>query len=560
MFKIKNKKGFTLIELIVIMAIIGILVLLAMPKFMGNTKEAKFTKFIANTKNLETASERYYIDKNDWPKLSDIHYTAEEIKAFSQKIYDSTGKTIILDPDGSYYDIDYNKLQKYIHTPDDKLNYIIQNPVGNVYVLETLTSEATNRLQVGGVSLNKSNLLLAVGSNETLIATIIPNTAIAKSVTWTSNNTSVATVDSDGKVTAISAGDTVITATTKEGGYVANCNISVGTKVTGITLDKTTNTVFVGTTSTLVSTIQPLTASNKSVVWTSSNTAVTTVNSSGVITGVAVGNSTITAKTQDGNFVAICNTTVSSPPIPQMFNYSGSYQTYTVTTTGRYKLEVWGAKGGDMPEGYSNGANGGYSYGETMLTQGQSLYVYIGQKPVGILTLGATNAGGWNGGGAGYNYDQWNRRSGGGGATDIRTVVGNWNDPTGLNSRVIVAGGGGGTSTNTFSTGGWTADVNTYGLGGGGEVPALGATYYQINATATRGGINGYWAQANGSLGKGGQYIGKAIAGGGGGYYGGAGLNTAGGGSSYVGSLQNAEMETGTSVGTGKAKITYLGQ
>ena len=61
MFKIKNK-GFTLIELIVIMAVIGILVLLAMPKFMGHTKKAQYTKLIANAKNLETASERYYMD------------------------------------------------------------------------------------------------------------------------------------------------------------------------------------------------------------------------------------------------------------------------------------------------------------------------------------------------------------------------------------------------------------------------------------------------------------------------------------------------------------------
>ena len=72
------------------MAIIGILVLLAVPKFMGYTKEAKFTKLISNTKQLENASERYYMDKNDWPRLTDISYSSAQITAFSQKIYDIT--------------------------------------------------------------------------------------------------------------------------------------------------------------------------------------------------------------------------------------------------------------------------------------------------------------------------------------------------------------------------------------------------------------------------------------------------------------------------------------
>jgi len=146
MFKIKNKKAFTIIELIVVMAIIGILVLLAMPKFMGHTKEAKFTKLIANTKLLENASERYYMDKNDWPRLTDVPYTSVQIKAFAQKVYDTTGKEVTLDLTGNYYDIDYAKLSQYIHVPDDNTSYIIQNPVGSVYSLEGLTATAKDRL------------------------------------------------------------------------------------------------------------------------------------------------------------------------------------------------------------------------------------------------------------------------------------------------------------------------------------------------------------------------------------------------------------------------------
>jgi len=143
--KSKNKKAFTIIELIVVMAVIGILVLLAMPKLMGHTKEAKFTKLIANTKQLENASERYYMDKNDWPRMSDLPYTAEEITTFAQNIYDTTGKEVTLDTSGNYYDIDYSKLSKYIQVPDSKMDYIIQNPIGNVYALKNLTKDAEIR-------------------------------------------------------------------------------------------------------------------------------------------------------------------------------------------------------------------------------------------------------------------------------------------------------------------------------------------------------------------------------------------------------------------------------
>ena len=101
-----NKKAFTLIELIVVMVVIGVLVLLAMPKFMGQTKKATLTKHISTVKQLETASERYYVDNQDWPRLSDEPYSSTDIEAYANRIYDLTGKEVELDTDGNYYDID----------------------------------------------------------------------------------------------------------------------------------------------------------------------------------------------------------------------------------------------------------------------------------------------------------------------------------------------------------------------------------------------------------------------------------------------------------------------
>lgn len=144
-----KKKAFTLIELIVIMTVIGIIVLLAVPKFMGHTKEAKFTKLISNTKQLENASERYYMDKQDWPRLSDTPYTVDELAEFTRKIYDSTGKVVELDPNGKYYDIDYSSLSKYVSGYDNEVNYVIQNPVGDVFYMDDLTEKGKHRLDDG---------------------------------------------------------------------------------------------------------------------------------------------------------------------------------------------------------------------------------------------------------------------------------------------------------------------------------------------------------------------------------------------------------------------------
>ena len=78
-----------------------------------------------------------------------------------------------------------------------------------------------------GISLNKSTTSIAVGYDETLVATLTPSNTTYDTVTWSSSNTSVATVDSDGEVTAVAAGTAVITATTEIGGFSDSCTVTV---------------------------------------------------------------------------------------------------------------------------------------------------------------------------------------------------------------------------------------------------------------------------------------------------------------------------------------------
>lgn len=144
----KNRRGFTLIELIVVIAILLVLVTIAVPKFMGQTKKATTAKHIANAKTLENAVGIYNIEKDGFPRLSETPYTDVQIKAYAKSIKDLTGEEATLDPTGNYYDLDYVALKDYVKIPNDsdKGNYILQNPVGKIFYLEDLTEEAKTRV------------------------------------------------------------------------------------------------------------------------------------------------------------------------------------------------------------------------------------------------------------------------------------------------------------------------------------------------------------------------------------------------------------------------------
>lgn len=165
------------------------------------------------------------------------------------------------------------------------------------------------------ITLNKtSHSFNAANQTVTLTATVTPTNATNKNVTWTSSNTAVATVSNTGVVTAVADGTATITATTADGTNLsATCTVTVSIPVpaTGITLNKTSHSFNAANqTVTLTATVTPANATNKDVTWTSSNTAVATVSSAGVVTAVAYGTATITATTADGTSItATCQVT-----------------------------------------------------------------------------------------------------------------------------------------------------------------------------------------------------------------------------------------------------------
>ena len=170
---------------------------------------------------------------------------------------------------------------------------------------------------VTGVSLDETSKALHPGDEFDLTATVSPNDATNKAVTWTSSNDALATVD-NGHVTAIAAGTPTITVTTVDGSFTATCNLNItNVAVTGVTLDESNAIIYTGSlenTVQLTATVAPSNATNKAVTWTSSNTSVATVSSTGLVTSVAAGSTTITATTTDGSYTATCDITVENGP------------------------------------------------------------------------------------------------------------------------------------------------------------------------------------------------------------------------------------------------------
>ena len=207
---------------------------------------------------------------------------------------------ITIDPDGKVKGVKAG-------TVGIKPTGLIKGITGRDRVYITVTGES---VPVKEIHLDKTSITISVGKAEAITATILPENATNQTVTWTSSNSSVAKVNANGTVKGISAGSAIITATVD--GVTAECSVTVTVPVESVSLNKTALTLAKGKSETLKATIYPTDATNKNVTWTSSNTSVATVSSSGKVTAVAVGTAQITVTTKDGYKKATCTVTVTS--------------------------------------------------------------------------------------------------------------------------------------------------------------------------------------------------------------------------------------------------------
>lgn len=175
----------------------------------------------------------------------------------------------------------------------------------------TYTDTCQVTVSSSGITLSRYSISsLYVGESETITATTSPG---GQNVNWSSGNTRVATV-SNGRITAVGAGSTTITASFNYGGATYSETCSVTVREVSVSLSSSSLSMVAGESETLRATTSP---SGSSVTWSSSNTGVATVSSSGRVTAVGDGSATITAEiTANGrSYTDTCRVTVEEPSI-----------------------------------------------------------------------------------------------------------------------------------------------------------------------------------------------------------------------------------------------------
>lgn len=238
---------------------------------------------IGNTKRIEViGADASYRDKLNWTSLDEEVVTVSDTGEISSI---SSGNTTIYVTDGN------------------KIEYI-----------SCIVTDEDEPSSIASISLTPEIISIHAGETSRLTATVSPSDATNKSLTWSSSNEDVATVDANGLVTAKNPGTATITATandTTNGVIFDTCEVTV-TPVTleGIALNTETLSLQYKSTYKLTVTFNPANATNKKITWTSSNEKVAIVDQSGNVTAVGKGTANITATTEDGGKTANCTVTV----------------------------------------------------------------------------------------------------------------------------------------------------------------------------------------------------------------------------------------------------------
>ena len=196
-------------------------------------------------------------------------------------------------------------------------------------------------IEATSLTLNKTEEIMNIGETISLEAKIEPENTTHKDVKWESNNPNIVSVRNDevfgGKavVTALQEGEAIITASV--GPITATCKITVNpTKLEGISFDQAEKTVKEGESFVLTPVFTPENASNKKVIWTSSNQSIATVDQGGKVSTHSFGECIIKAISEDGGFEAICKVIVLEPTIEEAIkaNIYGSYTSFNGFVTG----------------------------------------------------------------------------------------------------------------------------------------------------------------------------------------------------------------------------------
>jgi hypothetical protein len=190
--------------------------------------------------------------------------------------------------------------------------------LGFILIFASIQTFSNEVVKDRKVSLNKTECTIEAGKTETLQAAISPKNVANQEVKWSTSNAKVAIVQ-NGKITALGPGISIIKVITADGNKSASCTVTVPVvKVASVSINKESDAIEIGETDTLTASIFPENASNREIIWESSNTKAIKVDA-GKITGLEEGNAVITVTTMDGKKTDSCEVKVR-PTSTQVLN------------------------------------------------------------------------------------------------------------------------------------------------------------------------------------------------------------------------------------------------
>ena len=547
-----NKKGFTLVELIATIAIILLLGLIVTPKVMNIINENRIKGYKEIERRLEEAAGKYIIENYTDSSAPYIRIEKNQLLEgkYIDEIYDLKDKSVcdayvnvsnmsyvasfkaILDC--SNYDTILTKvgLNIFLNGGTTTQTFESSYDIGTVITLQNPTKNGSDFIGwevVGGDATLNENVL-TLNNVDTTIYAIWQNDKV--NINYNLNGgTAGSSAPTEGAY-----GSTVMVSKPSKTGYtftdwtvsgtgasIDDTSLTIGTSDITLTANWTINTY------TITYNLDGGAFENEMPTQAEYGSTIILENpikEGYVFAGwIVSGNNTILSANNltigDGDV-----TLTSEWAINAEFAYTGGEQVYTVTADGYYKLEVWGAQGGNsLKNGVESGIGGygGYSSGTMLLKKDDRLYIYVGGKGANGIVNILDSTGGYNGGGLGHwdNSDD-EASGGGGGATHVATITGLLSQlENNKNDLLLVSGGGGG--------GAW----DHFGGHGGGIDGHYGWDSSTISGTQISG--NAFGTGGNGALAN----ITNPGGGGGGGFYGGGGGQSSSfsgaGGSGYIG-------------------------
>ncbi|MGI6710336.1 MAG: Ig-like domain-containing protein [Bacilli bacterium] len=374
-----------------------------------------------------------------------------------------------------------------------------------------------------GITISGANNV-SYGQNILLQAAAYPIGA-SSLVTWTSSNTAIATVDANGRVTGVATGSVTITATSIVSSTIKATHQVTVSDAMNITLNPTSLSIAAGASQTITATVIAASLTDKSVVWSSSNTSVATVDANGKVTGIAQGSATIIAKLNaDNSIQAQASVTVSQAATPSISLsdssisiITGTTKTLTATVSNTSNTSVTWSSSNTGVATVSNGVVTGVAAGSATITATSvadtsvkaTCAVTVTAAPAGTLTVTQSPTGTIAVGASGYQI--YVADSSGTAVSRLECTFTSSNSSVATVSAygtISALANGTATITVTHSTKGTGSIVLTIGSGGGTTPPvnppagsltvtqsptgtiAVGASGYQLYISDSNGSIS----------------------------------------------------------------------